>query len=186
MLAMIVWRLSFPSQRKRVTETIEHERRLTLRNGFGVIDLSWNIIANGANTIFFTQLESLRDHMGEVGMHFFDTAFPTDSMEEEIDFKVWVRCWIRYLDCDEDNKGGKDDAAEQAALLDAGMQSARSTTSHFNQDASNHNSNHNSNTDHSTNKSTTSTRKKAQVDEKHQEYSFWILRTFKNAYTMLR
>jgi len=48
------------------------------------------------------ELQSLKDHMGEVGMQFFDVAFKPDQMKEEITFPEWIECWLRYVDGHED------------------------------------------------------------------------------------
>ena len=53
-LAMHMWKASFKSKRVQKFESEEHERRMTLRGGFEVIERSWTVVANGANTIYFT------------------------------------------------------------------------------------------------------------------------------------
>ena len=53
-LALHMWKSSFKSKRVQKFESKEHEMRMTLRHGFEVIERSWAVIANGANTIYFT------------------------------------------------------------------------------------------------------------------------------------
>jgi len=60
------------------------------------------VIANGAKTILLSQLEMLKEHIGEVGVAFFVDAFPPDT-KEELEFQDWVTCWIRYLGGDEND-----------------------------------------------------------------------------------
>ena len=53
-MAFIIWERSFDSKIKQRMETEEHERRLTIRAGFQVIENSWSCLSNGASTIYFT------------------------------------------------------------------------------------------------------------------------------------
>jgi len=100
LIAFSLWKNTFTSKLRKHAESIEYERRLTLRAGFEVIESSWTVIANGANTIFLSQLGMLKEHIGEVGVAFFVEAFPAD-LKEELEFCDWVTCWIRYLGGDE-------------------------------------------------------------------------------------
>ena len=150
LLAFIQWKAGFVSKRKPRTEAQEQKNRGVLREGFQLIERTWDIMASGANTIFLTvsqsrlllslvsmscvhlschqsaenharsvvfkgvvltilhyfqqELQSLRDHLGEVGVHFFDTAFKEEKMKAEINFHDWIACWLRYLDGDEEQE----------------------------------------------------------------------------------
>jgi len=114
-VAFAMWNGTFTSKLRKFTETVEHERRLSLKAGFEVIENSWTIISNGSNTVLFSQLCSLKDHLGEVGVHFFAEAFPEDKTKQELEFRDWVMCWICYLDGHDE----KDDV-ENVEHVDAG------------------------------------------------------------------
>jgi len=63
-------------------------------------------------------LESLKEHLGEVGVHFFDAAFNPDRTKEELDFRDWVTSWMLYLEGDEhlsDKKGDQPEDEHHAA-----------------------------------------------------------------------
>lgn len=53
-LAFCRWKASFKSKRVKKFESVEHEARMTLRSGFEIVEGSWSVIANGANTIYLT------------------------------------------------------------------------------------------------------------------------------------
>ncbi len=57
-------------------------------------------------------LDSLKEHLGEVGVHFFDEAFNPKRIKEELDFRDWVMCWLRYLEGDDDSDQKGDQAAD--------------------------------------------------------------------------
>lgn len=66
-----------------------------------MIERSWSILANDCDIIYFTHFDSLKENLGEVGIHSFDAAFPASKIKD-IHFRDWVTCWIRYLDFDDE------------------------------------------------------------------------------------
>ena len=102
-VALSLWKRTFSSKLKNRAGTAPHQRLGTLRLGFEIIESSWSILANGSPTILFENILELKDYLGEVGVAFFEEAFPADKMKAELDFKEWVVCWLRYLD------GGSDE-----------------------------------------------------------------------------
>ncbi len=53
-LALQMWKMSYKSKLPPKFENEEHENRVILRQGFEIIEGTWSIVANGANTILFT------------------------------------------------------------------------------------------------------------------------------------
>jgi hypothetical protein len=53
-LALQMWRMGFKSKLPPKFENEEHENRVYLRRGFEIIEGTWSVVANGANTIYFT------------------------------------------------------------------------------------------------------------------------------------
>ena len=98
-IALCMWRNSYESRLASTTfQSAEHERRTILREGFQIIEGAWSVLTDGVNMIHRTHLESLKEHLGEVGVHFFQEAFHAEHTAEELDFEGWVACWLRYLD----------------------------------------------------------------------------------------
>ena len=97
-VALCMWKNSYTSRLTKTTfESAEQERRTIVREGFQVIEGAWSVLADGAKMINRKHLESLKEHLGEVGVHFFEEAFHAKHTAEELDFRGWVACWLRYL-----------------------------------------------------------------------------------------
>ena len=96
--AFALWKIYHGKDANAIASTPEAERCKALRTGFEVIMRSWEMVAGDSHTVCFSHLESLREHLGEVGVFFFDTAFPVSNTKAELNFKDFVLCWVRFLD----------------------------------------------------------------------------------------
>jgi hypothetical protein len=96
--AFTIWRIYHVKNGNTIARSPESERCEALRTGFEVIMRSWEIVAGVSHVVCFSHLESLREHLGEVGVFFFDTAFPVSNTKAELNFKDFVLCWVRFLD----------------------------------------------------------------------------------------
>jgi len=99
-LAFSMWKVFITSKRTVFASTPEGERCKAVQRGFEVMTRSWNIVAEDSDTVLFSHLDSLREHLGEVGQFFFDVAFPISTTQTQLTFQDFLRCWIRYLDQD--------------------------------------------------------------------------------------
>ena len=96
--AFTLWKVYHGKDGNAIASTPEAERCKALRTGFEVIMRSWQMVAGESHTVCFSHLESLREHLGEVGVFFFDTAFPVSNTKAELTLKDFVLCWVRFLD----------------------------------------------------------------------------------------
>jgi hypothetical protein len=96
--AFTLWKVYHGKDGNAIASTPEAERCKALRTGFEVIMRSWQMVAGESHTVCFSHLESLREHLGEVGVFFFDTAFPVSNTQAELTLKDFVLCWVRFLD----------------------------------------------------------------------------------------
>jgi hypothetical protein len=53
-LAFVRWKTFFMSKKRPRAESKEHERRMVLREGFRLIEGTWDVVANGASVVYLT------------------------------------------------------------------------------------------------------------------------------------
>jgi hypothetical protein len=188
----MVWKMRMKSQKKTPIDYNEPtSRRAVIQEGFEVMNDTWNIVSNGTKTIFFSQLQGLKEHLGEVGSFFFESAFPNDKMHETLDFEDWCTCWLRYVNGDEGEEINDIREAERQKLENSSRPgSATSVASKMSKmsTASTQSSRrtrkkqHRQHTKHIVD---TEQKRADHFDDLSTQSNFWIVKLFANAYHLL-
>mmetsp|Transcript_26024 Transcript_26024/g.58867 ORF Transcript_26024/g.58867 Transcript_26024/m.58867 type:complete len:2813 (-) Transcript_26024:149-8587(-) len=100
-LALALWRGIAKSSRKRFTivnSGVKDNPRGVIDCGIRIIDSAWDVFAAGLGIIFYNEVASVRQFLGEVGQNFFSTAFDPRKCPKEMNVVEWYTRWVKYID----------------------------------------------------------------------------------------